>query len=264
MYILLMSRVLGSLISAVDPVSTISVFGRLNVNPSLFNIVFGESVLNDAVAIVLTRATERLATSEGQVGVGSLVAEFALVSFASLAIGVLVGIASALLHKHTKLREHPEMELATILCFAYMSYVLSEELGLSGIMSLLFTGILMGHYTFHSLSRTTKDSTRALFTMMAELCESFVFLYLGMAVFTYPSHDLKWGNALFTVTWCILGRAVTLFPLCFIINLGRKRKINWRQQIIMFLSGIRGAVVRISLSQMMERFSELDFPCLFI
>jgi NhaP-type Na+/H+ or K+/H+ antiporter len=49
------SMVLGSLLSAVDPVSTISVFSKAGVKVGLYTLVFGESVLNDAVAIVVNR-----------------------------------------------------------------------------------------------------------------------------------------------------------------------------------------------------------------
>jgi len=45
----------GSLISAVDPVATIAIFNALNVDPVLNMLVFGESILNDAVSIVLTK-----------------------------------------------------------------------------------------------------------------------------------------------------------------------------------------------------------------
>lgn len=45
----------GSLVSAIDPVATLSVFGDLNAPPLLYNLVFGESVLNDAVSVVLFR-----------------------------------------------------------------------------------------------------------------------------------------------------------------------------------------------------------------
>ena len=44
----------GSLISAVDPVATLAIFSALDVDPILYMLVFGESILNDAVAIVLT------------------------------------------------------------------------------------------------------------------------------------------------------------------------------------------------------------------
>ena len=45
----------GSMISAVDPVATLAIFNALDVDPILYMLVFGESILNDAVAIVLTK-----------------------------------------------------------------------------------------------------------------------------------------------------------------------------------------------------------------
>lgn len=52
---LLCSFAFGSLISAVDPVATIAIFNALHVDPVLNMLVFGESILNDAVSIVLTK-----------------------------------------------------------------------------------------------------------------------------------------------------------------------------------------------------------------
>ena len=45
----------GSLVSAVDPVATLAIFNALDIDPVLYMLVFGESILNDAVAIVLTK-----------------------------------------------------------------------------------------------------------------------------------------------------------------------------------------------------------------
>lgn len=45
----------GSLISAVDPVATLAIFHALDVDPTLNMLVFGESILNDAVSIVMTK-----------------------------------------------------------------------------------------------------------------------------------------------------------------------------------------------------------------
>lgn len=54
-FLLFTSFAFGSLISAVDPVATIAIFNALNVDPVLNMLVFGESILNDAVSIVLTK-----------------------------------------------------------------------------------------------------------------------------------------------------------------------------------------------------------------
>eukprot|EP00976_Prorocentrum_cordatum_P092822 1189112-Prorocentrum_minimum.AAC.2 len=57
---LLECLIYGSLISAIDPVATLSILADLNAPPLLYNLVFGESVLNDAVAIVLFRVLAAL------------------------------------------------------------------------------------------------------------------------------------------------------------------------------------------------------------
>lgn len=49
------SYAFGSLVSAVDPVATLAIFNALDIDPVLYMLVFGESILNDAVAIVLTK-----------------------------------------------------------------------------------------------------------------------------------------------------------------------------------------------------------------
>ncbi|CAG0882539.1 unnamed protein product [Darwinula stevensoni] len=92
----------GSLISAVDPVATIAIFHALDVDPVLNMLVFGESILNDAVAIVLTMTAleigmpswESMTLSEAFFhGMG----RFGLVFFASAAIGVMFALISALI-----------------------------------------------------------------------------------------------------------------------------------------------------------------------
>ena len=54
----------GALISAVDPVSTLATFGHLHVKPELYALVYGESVINDAIAIVLYRTFTGFFVSE--------------------------------------------------------------------------------------------------------------------------------------------------------------------------------------------------------
>lgn len=111
---------------------------------------------------------------------------------------------------------------------------------MSGIMSVLFAAITMDHYTSWNLTPHLVPVSNSVFEMLAEVAEGFVFLLLGMAVFTVE-HDYR-GNIALTVVLCLVARLVTMFPLSFLLNLVRKHKISPRQQVIMYLSGIRGAV----------------------
>jgi sodium/hydrogen exchanger 8 len=124
----------GSLISAVDPVATVAIFHALDIDPVLNMLVFGESILNDAIAIVLTTSILRanspdMSTSEAVLtGINQFVSTF----FASAGIGVLFALTSALLLKYVDLRKNPSLEFGMMLVFTYAPYALAEGIHLSG------------------------------------------------------------------------------------------------------------------------------------
>ena len=124
----------GSLISAVDPVATVAIFHALDVDPVLNMLVFGESILNDAISIVLTTSileSNNAATTSEAIFLG--INRFCLMFFASAGIGVLFALISALLLKHVDLRKNPSLEFGIMLVFTYAPYVLAEGIQLSGM-----------------------------------------------------------------------------------------------------------------------------------
>lgn len=123
----------GSLISAVDPVATVAIFHALDVDPVLNMLVFGESILNDAISIVLTTSvleSNNAATTSEAIILG--LNRFCLMFFASAGIGVVFALISALLLKHVDLRKNPSLEFGIMLVFTYAPYVLAEGIQLSG------------------------------------------------------------------------------------------------------------------------------------
>lgn len=124
----------GSLISAVDPVATVAIFHALEVDPVLNMLVFGESILNDAISIVLTTSVleSNNATTTSEAIILGL-NRFCLMFFASAGIGVVFALISALLLKHVDLRKNPSLEFGLMLVFTYAPYVLAEGIQLSGM-----------------------------------------------------------------------------------------------------------------------------------
>merc|ERR1719278_801265 len=154
----------GSLISAVDPVATLAIFQALDVDPILNMLVFGESILNDAVSIVLTTTIVESGDSEVQDSsmayqVGAGIGRFFMMFFGSAGIGTLVAMLSSLVLKYIDLYTNPSLEFGLMLCFTYVPYALAEGLHLSGIMAILFCGIVMSHYTHYNLSPVTQGSS---------------------------------------------------------------------------------------------------------
>ncbi|KAJ1436630.1 Cation/H+ exchanger [Ochromonadaceae sp. CCMP2298] len=239
--------VFGALISAVDPVATLSIMGNpeLNCDPLLYALVFGESVLNDAVAIVLFKTF--LASYESEQSFSSdtiplILKNFTLVSLGSVAVGVFIALACSYLCKNTQMRLYPEYEISMLFLFAYGSYSFSEALGLSGIMSLFFCALVLSHYNSHNLSPTSQITAHNIFKSLAVLSEYFVFLYIGMGLFTGKYTQINIFFTFLCTGFCLLARVFNIFPLAWVANLGRKVPIPYKMQVVMWFAGLRGAI----------------------
>ncbi|OAD53516.1 Sodium/hydrogen exchanger 8 [Eufriesea mexicana] len=232
----------GSLISAVDPVATVAIFHALEVDPVLNMLVFGESILNDAISIVLTTSVleSNNATTTSEAIILGL-NRFCLMFFASAGIGVVFALISALLLKHVDLRKNPSLEFGLMLVFTYAPYVLAEGIQLSGIMAILFNGIVMSHYTHFNLSTVTQITMQQTMRTLAFIAETCVFAYLGLALFSFR-HRVEPALIIWSIILCLIGRATNIFPLAFLVNRFREHQITRKMMFIMWFSGLRGAI----------------------
>ncbi|XP_071553420.1 sodium/hydrogen exchanger 8 [Temnothorax nylanderi] len=232
----------GSLISAVDPVATVAIFHALDVDPVLNMLVFGESILNDAISIVLTTSvleSNNAATTSEAIILG--LNRFCLMFFASAGIGVVFALISALLLKHVDLRKNPSLEFGIMLVFTYAPYVLAEGIQLSGIMAILFNGIVMSHYTHFNLSTVTQITMQQTMRTLAFIAETCVFAYLGLALFSFR-HRFEPALVVWSVILSLIGRAANIFPLALLVNRFREHQITRKMMFIMWFSGLRGAI----------------------
>ncbi|XP_076247916.1 na[+]/H[+] hydrogen exchanger 1 isoform X2 [Calliopsis andreniformis] len=232
----------GSLISAVDPVATVAIFHALEVDPVLNMLVFGESILNDAISIVLTTSvleSNNASTTSEAIILG--LNRFCLMFFASAGIGVVFALISALLLKHVDLRKNPSLEFGLMLVFTYAPYVLAEGIQLSGIMAILFNGIVMSHYTHFNLSTVTQITMQQTMRTLAFIAETCVFAYLGLALFSFR-HRVEPALVIWSIILCLIGRAANIFPLALLVNRFREHQITRKMMFIMWFSGLRGAI----------------------
>lgn len=127
----------GATLSATDPVTILAIFNTYKVDPKLYTVIFGESILNDAIAIVLfeTAQNYKSADEAGKLTILSLfesIGLFLLVFFGSLAIGLIIGLATSLLLKFTHIRRDPKIESCLIFLIAYASYFFTNAIHMSG------------------------------------------------------------------------------------------------------------------------------------
>uniref|UniRef100_A0A8C0KBX9 Sodium/hydrogen exchanger n=1 Tax=Canis lupus dingo TaxID=286419 RepID=A0A8C0KBX9_CANLU len=244
----------GSLMSATDPVTVLAIFHELHVDLDLYTLLFGESVLNDAVAIVLTYSISIYSPKENPnafdaaaffQSVGNFLGIFA----GSFAMGSAYAVhllfpLTCLCHltKFTKLCEFPMLETGLFFLLSWSAFLSAEAAGLTGIVAVLFCGVTQAHYTYNNLSLDSKMRTKQLFEFMNFLAENVIFCYMGLALFTFQNHIF---NALFILGAFLaifVARACNIYPLSFLLNLGRKQKIPWNFQHMMMFSGLRGAI----------------------
>lgn len=110
----------------------------------------------------------------------------------SVLIGLLSGAFCALLLKYSHLRLYSSSETCIVILQAYSSYILSNSLQFSGIVSLLFCAITMKHYAYDNMSTTSQQTTKSMFRVMSQLSENFIFIYLGLSLFTKSDLEFHW------------------------------------------------------------------------
>lgn len=149
-------------ICATDSVAALTMI-KPDKYPKLFSIVFGEGMVNDAVAIILFRSVAELYAGEGGGGeleiheIITIIENFLL----NLVCSLLIGIGSGLfctwvfkkLRKLTEDHENYVLEIVLSYLFGILSYGLSELWEFSGVISVLVCGITMAHFNFYNLSR---------------------------------------------------------------------------------------------------------------
>ncbi|CAG8739947.1 24236_t:CDS:2 [Dentiscutata erythropus] len=245
---LLDSMIFGSVLSATDPVTVLTIFQTLKVDPQLYAIIFGESILNDATAIVLYETLKQYRGEDFHLAnISHGVLSFFVNFGASLFFGVLFG--------YSKLYKFPPIESCIVALMAYASYLFSNGCHLSGIVSLLFCGITLKHYAYDNMSLMTKRTTKYMFRVLAQLSENFIFIYLGLTLFTKPTLDFKPFFIFFTAIFICVSRYCAVFPLSNLLNaIARYRKrseiLPSKHSIMLFWSdinyssfkGLRGAV----------------------
>ncbi|KAJ6749332.1 hypothetical protein OIU85_000027 [Salix viminalis] len=211
----------GALISATDPVTVLSIFQELGIDTNLYALVFGESVLNDAVSFYF----------------------YGIVVF--LLKPVFTGFCCSLLHDVQLVDGNILVQVSRNLCWLIVCrYMLAEGLGLTGIVSILFTGIVMKHYTYSNLSENSQRFVSAFFHLISSLAETFVFIYMGFDIAMEQHSWSHVGFIFFSIIFIGVARAANVFSCAYLVNLVRPapRQIPVKHQKALWYSGLRGAM----------------------
>ncbi|XP_051948619.1 sodium/hydrogen exchanger 1b isoform X2 [Xyrauchen texanus] len=238
---LLSSLLFGSIVSAVDPVAVLAVFEEIHINELLHILVFGESLLNDAVTVVLYHLFEEFAhvgeVTPGDVFLGVLC--FFVVALGGVLVGTVYGVLAAFTSRftlHTRV-----IEPLFVFLYSYMAYLSAELFHLSGIMALIACGVVMRPYVEANISHKSYTTIKYFLKMWSSVSETLIFIFLGVSTVAGP-HTWNWTFVTVTIILCLLSRVLGVVGLTYIINKFRMVKLSGKDQFIVAYGGLRGAI----------------------
>ncbi|KAK5854633.1 hypothetical protein PBY51_004812 [Eleginops maclovinus] len=241
---LLQYLLFGSLIAAVDPVAVIAVFEQVHVNEVLFILVFGESLLNDGVTVVLFNVFDAFVSLGGSqidaVEIIKGIISFFVVAFGGSLVGFVFGLLISFLTRGTK--NIQIIEPGFVFVLGYLSYLTAEMLSLSAILSIVFCGMCCQKYINSNMDERSVTTVRYVMKVLANGSETIIFVFLGISAIDKTIWVWNTGFILLTLLFIFIYRFIGVFFLTWILNKYRLVRVEFIDQLIMSYGGLRGAV----------------------
>jgi Na+:H+ antiporter len=232
----------GAMVSATDPAAVVATFKRLRTDPTLATMVDGESLLNDGTGLVLFAIALQVLVAP--MGIGDALLAFVGAILVSVVIGLVAGYVAA---RIVSLVDDHLIELTISVILAYGSYMLADEIGLSGVLATVTAAVVLGNVgPGRALTDTGADAIDTVWEFLAYLLTAVVFLVVGLAI---PPGRLIDAFVPITVAvvGALIGRAIIVYGL--LGGVGRLAPLpgfdarlpaGWLH--VVFWSGLRGAV----------------------
>ncbi|MEM6613223.1 MAG: sodium:proton antiporter, partial [Cyanobacteria bacterium P01_C01_bin.72] len=239
----------GSLISATDPVAVIALFKELGAPKQLTILVEGESLFNDATAIVAFNIILGVIAT-GEIGsnvVKEGVIAFSVSFFGGIIIGAVFGYVMSWLLKLTQ--ENPLVLFTITTVIAYGAFIIAEEIfAVSPVMAVVSAGLVIGWYKSNRLDEEAREYAGEFWEYAAFLANSFIFLLVGITAGNFRFfRQLAETQSLLasfgiTIVTVLIVRAIVIFTLVPIVNRITKSPIPLNYQLVSYWGGLRGAV----------------------
>lgn len=237
------AMLLGAILSATDPVAVMAMFRQLGAPSRLAMLVEGESLFNDATAIVVSRimlgvvAASVFDWSDAVAGAGSFIVVFVG--------GALVGWVSALIFGWLlgKVDSDPIIETSLTTILAYLTFLIAEEVfHVSGVMATVTAGLTIGGWGRAKISAEVEEYLDDFWDFAASAANALLFLFVGLRVqlgeLAAALDELAW-----VVAAMLIARALVLFGLLPLASrFPGAPPVSRAYQAVMYWGGLRGAI----------------------
>jgi monovalent cation/hydrogen antiporter len=241
---------LGAIVSPTDPVAATAIMRQVGAPRRLVNIVEGESLVNDATALVAYRVAVAAAVG-GSFSALDAGLEFVGAAAGGIAIGLAVGFLVGEIRRRI---DDAPTEITISLLTAYAAFIPADELGLSGVLAAVTAGIYLGWRGPELVSPQTRLQSFAVWEILVFLLNATLFILIGLqlpvitdGLGAYTTGELLGYSALICAT-VIGARFVWTFTMPYVIRAldrrpaQRERRVGPRPRIVAAWSGMRGAV----------------------
>jgi len=243
------SFALGAIVAPTDPVAATAIMRRLGAPRRLVNVVEGESLVNDATALVAYRVAVAAAVG-GTSSVLDAGLEFVGAALGGIAVGLAVAYAVSAIRRSLN---DPVTETTISLFTAYGAFIPADELGLSGVLAAVTCGVYLGWKAPEIASAETRLAAFPVWEILTFLLNASLFILIGLQlpVITDELSVGIWeaiGYSLLVWLVVVATRYAWQFGMTGVIRaLDRRpsqigRRTSWRVRVVGGWSGMRGAV----------------------
>ncbi|MES2374237.1 MAG: Na+/H+ antiporter [Bacteroidota bacterium] len=248
---------LGAIISPTDAVAASSIIKGLNLHRRVMTIIEGESLVNDASALIAYRHA-LTAVLTGNFIFWEVGLQFLTVASGGILVGIAVGYILVFVHK--QITNNALVETGMSLLTPYLAYIAAEEIHVSGILSVVTAGLIISWRSPEIFTYQTRMRTRVIWDTIVFMLNGFVFILIGLQlpgilrqVVNYSTKELiGYGVVISVVT--IMVRILWVFAGAYVTKMFRPKKIDeettpaeaepipWKNILIIAWTGTRGVL----------------------
>lgn len=257
---------LGAVVAPTDAVAVSAVAGRIALPRRLVTILEGESLLNDATALVALNAS--IAAIVAVVNPWQVAGGFVIAVVGGAAVGLAVGWVLSVIRRQLKA---PVLDTSLSLITPYLAFIAAQSFGGSGVLAVVIAGIFLGYRSPSIQSAEARIAERLNWRTIDYLLQNAVFLFIGLNLADIYQGAVKGGPGLWpTIGICvgilvalIVSRFIWVFATTFVYRFGpgflRARSWSWRNAVAVSSAGIRGVVTLVAVFLLPETTPQLEF-----
>jgi len=251
--------VLGAVVSPPDAVAASGIIKGLGLNKKVVTILEGESLVNDASALIAYRYAV-MAVTTGSFVFWKAGLQFLLVAGGGIAIGIVTGFLFVWAHK--RIENNPLVETSLTLLAPFVSYLAAEQFHLSGVLAVVSTGLLIARKSPEIFSFQARMRTNVIWDTIIFLLHGFIFILIGLQLpaiikdlGNYPlANIIGYGLLISLVT--IIVRIIWVFSGAYWLNFFNNKKQGkggdagltdnpdntWKNVMVVAWTGTRGVI----------------------